>query len=177
MSLQEGTHSIGPDNGSLRIRTGREGAVAKVGHDLVLEATRWEGTVEVGPSPSVTLTVDPASIEVVQGSGGAKPLSDRDRRDIKKNILEKVLGSSHISFRSSDVRIDGGTIHVGGTATVAGGSGQISAPLQVGGDGTVRGTIALSQASFGIKQFKTFMGALKVADKVEVDVEARLPTA
>ena len=48
MSLQPGTHNIGPSNGSVTIKTGREGAAAKAGHDLVLEATSWDGTIEVG---------------------------------------------------------------------------------------------------------------------------------
>ena len=52
MSIQAGTHQIGPSNGSLKIKTGREGAAAKAGHDLVLEATSWDGTVEIGENRS-----------------------------------------------------------------------------------------------------------------------------
>ena len=32
---------------------------------------------------------------------GVKPLTDKDRREIRKNIDAKVLGSSPIAFRSS----------------------------------------------------------------------------
>jgi polyisoprenoid-binding protein YceI len=176
MSIQPGTHKIGPDNGSLKIKTGREGAAAKAGHDLVLEATTWDGTVEIGDSPSVTLNVDPSSIEVREGSGGAKPLKDSDKSDIKKSMKDKILGSSQISFESSDVKVDNGSMNVSGKLSVAGGSDSISVPLQVSDDGTVRGTVKLSQSKFGIKQFKALMGALKVSDAVEVQVEAKLPT-
>jgi polyisoprenoid-binding protein YceI len=176
MSIQEGTHSIGPSNGSLKIKTGREGAAAKAGHDLVLEATSWDGTVEIGDSPSVKLTVDPTSIEVVEGKGGAKPLDEGDKSDIKKSMQDKILGSSQISFESSDVKVDDGTMNVSGNLSVAGSSDSISVPLKVGDDGTVSGSVTLSQKDFGIKQFKALMGALKVSDAVEVQIQAKLPT-
>ncbi|MGH2944569.1 MAG: YceI family protein [Solirubrobacteraceae bacterium] len=176
MSIQEGTHNIGPSNGSLKIKTGREGAAAKAGHDLVLEATSWDGTVEIGDSPSVKLTVDPGSIEVVEGKGGAKALDEGDKSDIKKSMQSKVLGSSQISFESSDVKVDNGTMNVSGNLSVAGSSDSINVPLKVGDDGTVSGSITLSQSNFGIKQFKALMGALKVSDAVEVQIEAKLPT-
>jgi polyisoprenoid-binding protein YceI len=176
MSIQAGTHQIGPSNGSLKIKTGREGAAAKAGHDLVLEAKTWDGTVEIGDNAAVTLNVDPSSIEVESGSGGAKPLGDKDKRDIKKSMGEKVLGSSQITFKSSEVDASNGSMSVRGDLSVAGGSDSINVPLQVGDDGTVRGSIKLSQSQFGIKQFKALMGALKVADQVEIQIEAKLPT-
>lgn len=176
MSIQAGTHQIGPSNGSLKIKTGREGAAAKAGHDLVLNATSWDGTVEIGDNASVTLNVDPGGIQVESGSGGAKALSDKDKGDIKKSMDGKVLGSSAITFKSSDVKVDNGSMNVSGDLSVAGSSDSINMPLTVGDDGTVRGSIKLSQSAFGIKQFKALMGALKVADSVEVQVEAKLPT-
>ncbi len=176
MAIQAGSHSIGPSNGTLRIKTGREGAASKAGHDLVLEATSWDGTVEIGDNPSVTLNVDPDGIEIVSGSGGAKPLNDKDKKDIKKSMKDKVLGSSQISFKSSEVQADNGSMNVKGDLSVAGSSDSISVPLTVRDDGTVRGSVKLSQSQFGIKQFKALMGALKVSDQVEVEVEAKLPT-
>ena len=176
MSLQAGTHQIGPSNGSLKIKTGREGAAAKAGHDLVLEAKTWDGIVEIGDNASVSLNVDPGSIEVESGTGGAKPLKDKDKGDIKKSVQEKVLGSSQITFRSSDVQADNGSMNVRGDLSVAGSSDSINMPLTVGDDGTVRGSLKLSQSTFGIKQFKALMGALKVSDEVEVEIECRLPT-
>lgn len=177
MSIQAGTHKIGPNNGSVTIKTGREGAAAKAGHDLVLEATSWDGTLQIGDNNSVELNVDPGSIEVVSGTGGAKPLGDKDKADIKKSMRDKILGSSQISFKSSDVKADNGSMNVSGDLSLAGASGSINVPLTVSDDGTVRGSVKLSQSSFGIKQFKALMGALKVSDQVEVQIEAKLPTA
>jgi polyisoprenoid-binding protein YceI len=176
MSIQPGTHKIGPENGTVTIKTGREGAAAKAGHDLTLEATSWEGTLELGDNPSVKLTVDPHSIEVREGSGGAKPLDEGDKDDIKKSMKKDILGSDQISFESSDVQVDDGSMKVSGNLSVAGNSDSIDVPLTVNDDGTVQCSIKLSQKQFGIKQFKALMGALKVSDTVEVQIEAKLPT-
>ncbi len=45
MSLRAGSHKLGPADGSLQVRTFREGVAQKVGHDLVFAVTRWEATV------------------------------------------------------------------------------------------------------------------------------------
>ncbi len=169
MPIPEGTHTIGPRNGSLKVKTGREGAAAKAGHDLVLGVNSWEATVQGGDSPSITLTADPGSIDVIDGSGGAKALSDKDRADIKKSITGKVLGSSQISFRSSQVTDSSAK----GDLSIAGSSSTVDVPLNVNG-GSISGSIALSQSDFGVKQFKALMGALKVSDRVTVEFEGRL---
>lgn len=176
MGIQSGSHEIGPSNGSLKIKTKREGAASKAGHDLVLEAKSWSGTVEVGDNTSIELSVDPSSIEVESGTGGAKPLTDKDKADIKKGMSDKVLGSSQITFKSSEASLDGGSGSAKGELSVAGSSDTVEVPLKVADDGTVSGSTTLSQSSFGIKQFKALMGALKVSDAVEVEIEAKLPT-
>ena len=176
MSIQAGTHSIGPSNGSLRIMTGKEGAAAKMGHDLVLVVNSWEGTVDVGDSTSVSLTADPGSVEVESGSGGAKPLSDKDKADIKKSINGKVLGSSQITFKSSEASFDGGSGSVRGDLSIAGKSDSVNVPLQISDSGKVSGRLTLNQSNYGIKQLSAMMGALKVKDAVTVEFEATLPT-
>src|SRR5215217_1508042 len=120
MPIEAGTHTIGPSNGSLKVKTGKEGAAAKMGHNLVLGVNSWEATVEGGDSPSISLTADPNSIEVVEGSGGAKPLSDKDKGEIKKSIAKKVLGDSQITFRSSSVESNGGQMLAKGDLSIAG---------------------------------------------------------
>jgi polyisoprenoid-binding protein YceI len=167
-----GTHQVGPDSGTLQIKTGREGAAGKMGHDLTLSVGSWSGTVDLD-NGSVELTADPGSIEVVQGTGGAKPLTDKDKKDIKKSISGKVLGSSQITFKSSSVEDNGGQLNVSGDLSIAGKSSQVSVPLSVNGT-KVSGSTTLSQSDFGIKQFSALMGALKVKDQVTVEIEADL---
>ncbi len=169
MSIPEGTHTIGPSNGSLKVKTGREGAAAKMGHDLVIGVNSWEATVEGGDSPSIKLTADPSSLEVISGEGGAKPLGDKDKTDIKKSIDGKVLGSSQISFTSSEVTDS----QAKGDLSIAGGSSQVSVPISVSGD-KISGSLTLSQKDFGIKQYSAMMGALKVKDQVTVEFEGNL---
>ncbi|CAN5212561.1 hypothetical protein BH20ACT16_BH20ACT16_16110 [soil metagenome] len=169
MSIPEGTHNIGPSNGSLKVKTGREGAAAKAGHDLVLGVNSLDATVEGGDSPSITLNADPSSFEVISGSGGAKPLGDKDKADIEKSIGDKVLGSSPITFQSSEVSDSGAK----GDLSIAGSSSSVNVPLNVSGD-KISGSITLSQSEFGIKQFKALMGALKVSDQVTVEFEGSL---
>ena len=169
MSIPEGSHTIGPSNGSLKVKTGKEGAAAKMGHNLVLGVNSWEATVEGGDSPSIKLTADPGSIEVVSGDGGAKPLGDKDKADIKKGMDKKVLGSSQITFTSSEVTDS----QAKGDLSIAGGSSQVTVPISVSGD-KISGSIQLSQKEFGIKQFSAMMGALKVTDQVTVEFEGSL---
>lgn len=169
MSIPAGTHNIGPSNGSLKVKTGKEGAAAKMGHDLVLVVNSWEATVEGGDSPSIKLTADPGSVEVESGSGGAKPLGDKDKADIKKSINGKVLGSSQITFTSTEM--DNGSCK--GDLSIAGSTSQVSIPISVSGD-KISGSHTLSQKDFGIKQFSAMMGALKVKDQVTVEFEGNL---
>ena len=169
MSIPEGSHTIGPSNGSLKVITGKEGAAAKMGHNLTLDVKNWEATIEGGDSPSIKLTADPSSVEVESGEGGAKPLGDKDKKDIKKTIDNKVLGSQQISFTSSEVSDSQAT----GELSIAGSSSQVSVPLNVSGD-KISGSIDLNQKDFGIKPFSTMMGALKVTDQVTVEFEGNL---
>jgi len=169
MSIPEGTHTIGPSNGSLKVKTGKEGAAAKMGHNLTIGVNSWEATVEGGDSPSIKLTADPSSLEVISGEGGAKPLGDKDKADIKKTINGKVLGSSEISFTSSEVTDS----QAKGDLSIAGKSSQVTIPLSISGD-KISGSTTLSQKEFGIKPFSTMMGALKVTEQVTVEFEGSL---
>ena len=169
MPIPEGSHTIGPSNGSLKVKTGREGAAAKAGHNLVLGVNSWEATVEGGDSPSIKLTADPNSLEVIKGEGGAKPLDEDAKGDIKKSIDDKVLGSDQITFTSSEVTDS----EAKGDLSIAGKSNQVSVPLNVSGE-KISGSVTLSQEDYGIKQFKALMGALKVKDEVTVEFEGSL---
>jgi YceI-like domain len=167
--------TLGPDNATLEVRTSREGMVARAGHDLVLTVTRWEATVELGAEPRIALDADPRSLEVREATGGVKPLTDGDRREIRTNIDRKVLGGRPIEFRSSAVRRAGQRLVVEGELRLAGRSAPISAELDVDADGRVAGAIPLVQSRWGIAPYRALMGALKVSDEVEVRVEGRLP--
>jgi len=178
VALATGTHTLGPDGASLQVRTYREGVAARVGHDLVLDVTRWDAAVEIAADPGssrVELSADPRSLEVREGLHGLKPLTDRDRGEIRKNIDGKVLRGQPIGFRSRAVRQDGARIILDGDLTIAGTTRPITAQLDVDGDGRVSGTIPVTQSEWGIKPYRGMMGALKVRDEIELAIAARLP--
>ena len=179
MALANDTYRFGPDNASLQVRTYREGVAAKAGHDLIIAVTRWDATIEVADEPAgwtITLNADPRSLEVREGLRGVKPLTDKDRGEIRKNIDAKVLGSHPISFRSTHVRPvdESGRLVVEGELSMAGSAQPVTAELTVGDGGAIRGTIPLAQSNWGIKPYRGLMGALKVRDEVEIVIEANL---
>jgi polyisoprenoid-binding protein YceI len=181
VGLSAGIHELGPDTASLVVKTYREGLAARAGHDLIIEVRRWEATLEVGEDPShssVQLQADPRSFCPREGLRGVKPLSDKDRDEVRKNIDEKVLGGEPISFRSSAVdTADGdGRLSVRGELTIRGQSRPAGFELSVGADGHVTGTARLVQSEWGIKPYRGLMGALKVRDSLEVVFDGVLPT-
>ena len=138
----------------------------------MIEVTRWEATVE---GDSVELTADPRSLEVREGHRGVKPLTDKDRDEIRRNIDGKVLHGHPIEFRSSAVRRDGGQLTVEGDLTMGGNTRPLTARLDVDGNGRATGTIPLTQSDWGVKPYRGLMGALKVRDDVEIVIDAPAP--
>jgi polyisoprenoid-binding protein YceI len=174
MTLTPGTHHLGPADGSLIVRTFREGVAAKVGHDLVIAVTRWEATLD-GDASTLSLRADAHSLEVREGLRGVKPLTDKDRADIAKTIDEKVLRGQPIEFRSTAIHASGSGLAVEGELTLAGSTRPVSLELDVDADGRAHGTVAAAQSAWGIKPYRGLMGALKVRDEVEIAFEGQLP--
>ena len=116
------------------------------GHDLIIDVTRWDATVEVADEPAgwtIELNADPRSLEIREGLRGVKPLTDKDRVEIRKNIDEKILGSHPIQFRSSGVRPadDGRRLTVEGELSMAGNTRPLTAQLSVEDGGAISATI------------------------------------
>jgi hypothetical protein len=152
---------------------------AAAGHDLTIEVGQWQATIDNGSGwdgASLALTAEPSSFKVTEGAGGAKPLSDKDRGDILKNINEKILKGKSVTFRSTQVTENGGTINVGGDLDLVGASNPVHFSLTQNGD-KLAGSAQITQTKWGIKPFSALMGALKVADVVTVELEASVPAA
>jgi polyisoprenoid-binding protein YceI len=177
--FQAGTHRVDADSGTLQVRTYREGMAQKVGHDLVIDVGQWEATVEVGDDgrlAAVELDADPGSLQVREGLHGMKPLTDRDRAEIRKTIHEKVLAGRPIKFRSTAIEPSDGRLVVHGELELAGRTRPTRFELDVAADGRVRGTLAVTQSEWGIKPYRGLMGALKVRDTIEVVLDVPLLT-
>ncbi|GGO82356.1 YceI family protein [Nonomuraea cavernae] len=172
--MDPGTYALGPDSGSLVVHTTRTGLGAKAGHDLTIEVTRWRGEAVVDPAgpagSSVTLELDASSLEVREGTGGIKPLTDGDRREIQKITREKVLQTGRhptITFRSTRISGDPESFQVEGDLTLAGVTRPVTVSGALAGD-RVRGTATVTQSLWGIRPYSGLFGALKLSDDVEV---------
>jgi len=176
MSIQAGTYKLGPDNATLRVKTGRHGAAAKAGHDLSIEVKSWEATLTVvddAAASSLELSADPTSLHVVKGEGGMQPLGDDDKADIRKTIDKDVLKKKDITFRSSAVAEDGGGLSITGELEMGGKSKPVQFVITEAG-GKVTGSADVNQSDWGIKPYSALFGALKVNDEVTVEVEGSL---
>jgi polyisoprenoid-binding protein YceI len=179
VSIRSGTYRLGPDNSALWVLTGRAGAAAKAGHDLVLRVTSWEGALVVGEDPadtSMELTADASSLRVVEGTGGMQALGDDDVANIHETIDDEVLRRRDIRFRSTRVETerDGGRIRAEGDLTLSGETGPIAVDLAVGPGGELSGTAVVTQSAWGMKPYSALFGALKVRDEVVVVLEGHL---
>ena len=185
MTIKSGRHSIGPENGTLTVNTYVGGMGAKMGHDLVLEATRWRGTLDVdAANPSATsieVSIDPRSLEIRKATGGVKGLSDKDKQEIAQNS-DKTLNTSkfpEITFRSTGVRGNAPNLQLMGNLTISGKTSPVTLDVHVqDGSSETRFTAktALNHSDFGVKPYSK-MGALKIKDQVDFQVELSLPSA
>ena len=168
-------HVLGPDNAALQVKTYREGMAQKIGHDLIIDVTSWEASVDLnGATSSILLEADAKSLAVREGHNGVKPLSDKDRDEIRKNIDNKILRGQAIKFRSTSMEPSGDGYAVQGELTIGDQTRPVSFQLNTAG-GRISGTVPLVQRDFGIKPYSALMGALKVRDEVEIVVDAALP--
>jgi polyisoprenoid-binding protein YceI len=176
-----GNYRLGPANGRVVLKTGRQGIAALAGHDLTIEITRWSAQVDVPgddiTAATVTADFDLASLEVREGAGGAKPLTDRDRGDIKKQMAS-ILGGGTASFASTRVvkfGASGGAVE--GTFTLNGRSEPVRLQVSEPAPGRYRGSATVAQTALGIKPYVGFFGALKLKDEVTVEFDLTLPSA
>ena len=167
------TYTLGPDDGTLSVRTGRTGTVAKAGHDLLIEVRAWTATLDL-EAPRVTLDADATSLHVVEGTGGLKALDDDDRANIRQTVDDEILKRNDIQFRSTDVQRTDTGLAVRGDLTLVGTTRPIAFDLALTGD-RVTGTAVVTQTEWGIKPYSALFGALKVADEVRVEIDAALP--
>jgi polyisoprenoid-binding protein YceI len=152
------------------VRTGRTGAVAKAGHDLRLEVTGWEATLEDG---RIELSADATSLKVREGTGGMQALDDGDIANIETTIDDDVLKRETIVFRSTEVTETSSGLSVRGDLTLLGATRPVAFDVAVA-DGALSAVAVVKQTDFGIKPYSALFGALKVADEVRVELEARL---
>jgi polyisoprenoid-binding protein YceI len=176
--MQAGTYRLGPEHGTLSVRTRRTGAAAKAGHNLHFHVTSWEAVLELADDPAASraeLSADGGSLRVIEGTGGVTSLSDGDKRGIEQTVDDEILRGQRVVFRSSSVEPNGGGLRVQGELTLMGAAVAHTIEVRVDGEGVVRAETIVKQTDHGMKPYSTLFGALKVVDEVAVALEVRLP--
>ena len=165
------------DRGRIVLHTFRDGLAATAGHDLTIEVGRWSGdlTVDDDLKPTgLAVQLDMGSLIVRQGSGGIKPLTDRDRREIAVTARKTLGADRHpeASFTASEFEpgANGGGA-VAGTLTLAGVTRPLRLQVSQTGPDTYHASTTVVQSTHGIKPYTGFLGALRVRDAVNVDVD------
>lgn len=177
MSARSGTHQLGPDQATLSIHTGRAGAAAKAGHDLVIEVTEWKAELTLAEDPAdarVALDADSGSLRVVEGSGGIQPLSDEDKANIEQTIDDEVLEGRPISFRSERAAPAEAGIRFDGELRIGDARGAAGFELAIGDGDALHASTTLKQSDWGIKPYSALFGALKVRDELEILLDGHL---
>jgi len=180
MVVHAGRHELGMERGRIVLHTFRDGLAAQAGHDLTIEVGRWSGVLSLNDdlSPaSLDARIDMNSLTVREGTGGLKPLTDRDRREIAVTARKTLGVDRHpeAAFTATDFKpgADGGGL-ITGTFTVAGTARPLQLQVSKTGPDRYHATGSVVQSQHGIKPYSGFFGALKVRDAVDVDIDVDL---
>jgi polyisoprenoid-binding protein YceI len=172
---------FGPETGTLLLHTKRSGVAARVGHDLTLVVAAWSAEVEI-PDPRdpstgrVDATMDLSSIRVRAGSGGAVPLTDRDRREIEGNTRRLLAVERYptATFTSNWISAMEAEVTVNGTLSLHGSRAPVVLYVRKVAPQQLRAAASVAQTTFGIKPYSAFLGALKLRDEVSVECQVDL---
>ena len=173
------SYAVGPDDGQLVVTTGTAGPAARAGHDLTIVAGSWAATLTIAAQEggnALELSVDPGSLVVSAGRGGASPLSPEDKAGISSTIQQEILSPAPIRFESTHVSHSAGKdrLIATGLLELVGIRRPITFELRCAEGGRLTAEIPLCQTDYGIKPYTVLFGALKVADQVTISVDVTL---
>jgi len=180
MAVHAGPQELGTKQGRIVLHTFRDGLAAQAGHDLTIEVGRWSGVLSLNDDltpAGLDARLDLNSLIVREGTGGLKPLTDRDRREIAVTARKTLAVDRHpeATFTATDFKPDaGGGGLITGTFTLAGAARPLQLQVSRTGPDRYHATGSVVQSQHGIKPYSGFLGALKVRDAVEVDVDVDL---
>ena len=158
---------------TINVYTFKEGLLSKLGHDLKLNLMRFEVMTHNG---QVTGRFDANSFKiegaVMNGQLDANELSASDKEKIQGNITDDVLETKahpearfegRVSSRTAPFTIEG-TLYMHGEAR------PLSIVLEKKGD-RLQGSAEITPSQWGIKPYRALAGALRVADRIRVEVD------
>ncbi len=157
---------------AIRVFTFKEGLLSRIAHDLQLSLGDFALELSAGGIKGScqmdTLRVQGA---VVRGRLDPSVLSAGDRSKIERSMREEVLRSARFPTARLEARLTDlgqGRFHVAGELELAGRSARLEAELRAGE--RITGRFPLQPSRWGIKPFRALGGALKIEDRVEVEV-------
>lgn len=148
--------------------------LARFAHDLCFEARGFALTVrEEAEQLEVELRVDPRALALVGSArdGGLTPVKPKDQAEIERTARDKVLEVGRygeVVFRGR-----GPAEAVAGTLTLHGRDAPLTV-VSVRDGARWTGEVELTPSRWGIKPYRAFLGALKLADRVKVSWELEL---
>jgi polyisoprenoid-binding protein YceI len=185
MAVQAGRYRFGSDHDRLVLQTARDGMAAQAGHDLTIEAARWSGELTVGDDlapAGLEVRIDMGALIVRAGTGGLKPLTDRDKREIgatARKLLasdrnpEAVFAATAAAFKPDAA---GGGV-ISGTLTLRGTTRPVELTVTQPGPDRYHASGSLLQSAFGIKPYSAFLGTLKVRDEISFEADIDMTAA
>jgi hypothetical protein len=172
-------------------RISKAGVMARFGHNHVISAEQFEGSVVIDPDdatksrfeltiPVAALVIDNPALRARLGEEFASVPSDADKEGTRNNMLgDGLLKAAMFPV----VRVRGGELAgvsaaqtVAMTIEILGGSFDFRVPSTVTlGDGTVEasGDFALDHAELGMTPFSALGGALQVGPRIEFSYRIR----
>ncbi len=169
--------AVAVEDGTVEVLTFKEGVLSPLAHDLLVTVERFSIQLD---DDHVAATFDAASLRVVGAlrDGRLQPgeLDASQRREIEGNIRRHVLDSEkhpHIDFTGT-VTDHGSRREVAGELRLAGRVAPVRLDVHVT-DGAARGEVTLTPSVWGIRPFRAMLGALRVADRVVIRFDLRVP--
>jgi polyisoprenoid-binding protein YceI len=182
------TFRVDPSRSSLVVQIFRDGVAAKLGHDHVVQATAFSGSVTYDASApalsSVSAAVQTATLQVDEAGTRRKfglegQPSAGDVAEIEKSMkAEEQLHTARfptITFASTTITPETPERYqVTGELTIRGVSRGVTFPADVAMDGSVlraTATLTFMQSAFGYKPYSALFGAIKNRDAVVLHID------
>jgi polyisoprenoid-binding protein YceI len=176
MAVPAGRYRLGTESGGhIVLHTYRDGLAATAGHDLIIDLPRWSGEFTVDDNATVQSLeahIDVGALIIREGTGGIKPLTDRDRREIA-TTARRLLATDRYPeavFTATGFGSSGDSGAIGGNFSLRGVTRPLRLQVSQSAGGTYTATGTVVQSAYGIKPYTGFFGALKVRDTVDIDV-------
>ncbi|HEX4871181.1 MAG TPA: YceI family protein [Nevskiaceae bacterium] len=184
-------YRLDPDRSRLRLYVFRGGAMARLGHNHVLQPRQWQAALHL-PDPArpasarfeialplAQLAIDDPAWRAETGAAFAGERTAEEIRGTQTNLLKPFAPDPDPQLRLSATAVHGDWPQLVAELRVilAGVSREMAVPLTVtreAGGYRVQGRLALRQSDFGLSPFSVLGGALAVQDWVSAEFDLQL---